>query len=144
MLTKVAPKLTSAEFKPSSIRLLVERADGRYDYYPIKLGDRKGLFAEILVTPPVIADGLVRYERKLYAVTKRDILRRRINVAHPVIRASQPDIPSASSGVPGVDVAGQAGAGEQPGSGPNLDEQILQSANLVFEEQMRTLYGAED
>ena len=52
----------------------------QWDYFKIKLGEQKGLFLGIEVTPPILADGYATVGDKLYLVGVKDILRRRVNI----------------------------------------------------------------
>ena len=52
-----------------------------FDYYPVKVGPHSlSIFLSIEVSPPVLTDGFICYQRKIYKVSANDLLRRRINV----------------------------------------------------------------
>lgn len=83
MTSTVEPKHTSHELKPLA-NTFATMVGTEFHYFGIKLGERKGNFVELLQNPPMIADGFVTFERKLYRVNKTDIFKGKVNVSSPV------------------------------------------------------------
>jgi hypothetical protein len=110
-----------------------------YDYYPIKLkpislGDK---FIRIEKSPPVLADGLIICNKKVYTITKQELLRRKFNVANecPV---------STTKHTSTTNTVASASPGLQPGLSETLGDEVAQDVNLAWEEQVGALLYAEN
>lgn len=119
-----------------------------YDYYPIKFGEVKGDFVSLQRCPPILAEGYVTYQKKLYKVTLKDLLRSRVNVGvgpysvpttNNVAGAAITAAAAPSSPTPGLQVT----AG-QPELDPITGVQVTQAADVAWKEQVDSLLYSVD
>lgn len=109
-----------------------------YDYYSLKVSKEptgsSGLFHRIEKLPPVLADGLVIFNKKIYAVSRKDLLRRRINVSTEYhVPVHQPIAETTVEPVV-----------EQPVTHNPAGFEVLEDANMAWDEQVRSLLYAHD
>lgn len=129
------PKLSKPDLDPSKEYFVVDNGM-LFDYYPIKIlptSFGSGRFHKIEKSPPVISDGFVIFKKKIYKLTKEDLLRRRINVSaeyHPTV---QPIV--AVSNAPDI---------HKPAVSQPSRIELSEDANVAWEEQIRTLLHADD
>lgn len=117
---------------------------GHFNYYKIKLEKevrKEGSnFVDILISPPVLSEGYISFKRKIYLVTLRDLLRRRVNVSTPITNFKF-EFPTT---VPLVvdntttSIPDKLGIGNLPGGGDD------ESINLHWEEQIESLFYLDD
>lgn len=109
-----------------------------YDYYSMKVSKEpispSGLFHRIEKLPAVLADGLVIFNKKIYAVSRKDLLRRRINVSTEYSIPVQQPV-AATTIEPIV---------EQPVTHNPAGFEVLEDANVAWDEQVRSLLHAHD
>lgn len=117
-----------------------------WDYYPMKLGDRKGDFVAITKLPPVLKEGYATYQKKLFKVTFKDFLRSRINVGQPAFTAepAATDEPSGTTDQPTATVDKPRVDSVQSGSDKSFGLQEHQAADVAWEEQVRALLHLDD
>ncbi len=132
---EVRPKESKGSLEPMANTIAV--ANGiLFDYYPVKLGVQKGLFVEILKAPAVIVEGYITYKRKLYAVSFKDYIRRKVNVA----RHFQP---IAASPIPAT-IREQLRDPVQSTVNSDTEREIHAAADLAWSEQVKSLLALDD
>jgi hypothetical protein len=150
MALEARPKESKSTLEPMPHTFAVENGLV-YDYYPIKLGLRLGDYIAIQKLPPVMKEGFVTYQKRLYKVTFRDFFRSRVNVGQPAYTPARNDDGASTSRStivdpsPSSDVAATpASVGDQQGSESTFGLQINQAADLAWEDQIRTLLFVDD
>lgn len=143
MAVTVRPKESKGALEPVKDTYAVENGV-LYDYYPIKLGDRKGDYVTIMKLPPVLKPGYVTYQKELYKVELRDFLRGRVNVGTnfkyvPAEPGATTEPEPANGAVDNASVSA-----EQQGASPDPGIQIDQAVDMAWEEQIRTLLTLDD
>jgi len=108
-----------------------------YDYYAIKFGERKGPYVELLKLPPLISEGFVTFERKLYKVQLSDYIRRRVNVTNPYRAPAA--VPS-----PNVDVVETIHDTNKPAVVQIANASLDQAVDLAWQEQIDALHYLDD
>lgn len=133
---EVRPKETRGILEPVANTIAV--ADGlMFNYYPIKLGDKKGPFRELVKIPPLIVEGFVTVGKQLFQVSTKDFIRRRVNVTSPY-RAT------ASQQSANLDVVEAVSNPEQPAVVQCIDPAIDEAANLAWQDQINALLYLDD
>lgn len=120
------PKYTRATIDKVNDTFIVK--DGLfYNYYPIKVSIMiPGKVLKIDVSPPLIADGYIVFKKKIYQVNKKDILRRKFHVS----REHRPKPIESECNIRHIN---------EPRPEQIPQDEVLQDANLAWEEQIRAL-----
>lgn len=128
-------------FKESSDNLLPKKNKAvffneqtqKWDYFEVELGEERGLFVDIKVGPPVVKLGYITFEKKLFEITPRDILRGRFNV-----RGTGARIHTITTGATNLE-SGASGDPNESGPSENFSNEEREAADLAFKEQIGTL-----
>lgn len=136
-ITEVRPKESKGTLEPMANTIAV--ANGMlFDYYAIKLGEKKGPFVELIKVPPLIVEGFVTVGKQLYVVGFKDYIRRRVNVSSPYRAAVATNQSTAN------DVVETVSNRDQSTVSQCADPAIDQAANLAWKEQIDSLLHADD
>lgn len=144
MVTVVRPKESKGALEPVTNTFAVQNGM-LWDYYPIKLGDRKGDYVAIVKLPPVLKEGYATYQKKLFKVTFKDFLRSRVNVGQPAYTAEPgTDDESGSTEQPKLVTVKPAVNSEQCRTDDTFGVQINEAADVAWQEQVRALLYLDD
>jgi hypothetical protein len=140
-----APKKSNSNLGPHPGYFQVKEGDV-YDHYAIVLGDRVGNFVKIDRLPLVRREGYVTVDSKVYLVTLKDLIRRKINVGNEPITCNRTGgnttTPRSYSDNPVV-VQGSKHSNKQ-GAGGVSEFQIDENVNLAWKNQIDSLCHLED
>lgn len=150
MANSLDPKETRTTLALVPNTLAVQNGSN-FDYYAIKLGGVVNGYLQILKMPPIIAEGYITHNRKLYKLTYRDFFRRRLNVTQPsysptsAITNSNANIstPGDSSSTVGAMVEASVN-NIQSGPVESVELQLIEIANMAWKEQVGTLLHSID
>lgn len=141
-----SPKVVKSVLEPTLNTIAIENGLF-FDYYPIKLGDKTGDFVQLTKLPPVIAEGFVTYNKRLYKLTYRDFFRRRLNVQSSYTAPTSATRTGAVESTNTPEPIGVVEAGDnsvQSGVGNSVELQVLEDANLAWDEQINSLLHSID
>lgn len=147
MATTARPKESKGVLEPTSNTFAIQ-AGMLYDYYTIRFGRKIGPYVEIQKLPPVISEGYVTYQKKLFRVTLKDYFRSRVNVEQPAytIPTSNTNDGNGSS-VPEHSASSVVAASvdlKQPRTESDAGFQVDKAVDLAWEDQIRALLYVED
>jgi len=129
----IVPKESKSNLEPTANTIAFQNGLV-YDYYAIKLGSIKGPFLELFKLPPVMQEGFITVNKKLYKISISDYIRSRVNVS-----ASSIDARISNTTAPAVVVD----PNQQP-LGVYLGIQEDGNANMAWAEQIESLLHLED
>ncbi len=141
LVTKPPRVIQSTVERSSRTQSFIVQNGLLYDYYSIKVSPtpiKEGKpFHKIEKLPSILADGLVVINKKIYIVSRKDLLRRRINVNNEYHQSTQSQ--------------------QQPVQEPTVESTVKQSTvnralgvevsedvNMAWDEQIRTLLHVND
>lgn len=148
MTSTVEPKHTSQELKPLA-NTFATLIGGEFHYFPIKLGERKGNFVELLIAPPMLAEGFVTFEKSLFRLSKADLFKGKVNVSSPVSPGNSSPVVIAEPGTeqpastPALESSPVA-VNEQSGVDGDFRLSVDENADLAWVEQIGALLHLED
>ena len=160
MAANRAPKESRATLDPKANTIAI--ANGMlFDYYSIKLGERVGPFVTLLNLPPVIPEeaAFVTISRKIYKLTPKDYIRRRVNVSNPYNpRANATNAVNSTTSAESCGGTGESTSAsnrghdlsrhnlhsDQQGSGGSTEAEEIKLANLAWLDQIETLQYIDD
>ena len=134
--TEVRPKESKGTLELMANTIAV--ANGLvFDYYPIKLGEKRGPYIDLVKVPPLIVEGFVTVGKQLFQVSYKDYIRRRVNVTNPyrVTASQQCSNHNVVQSIPDRDQQAIKQCVE-----PILDE----AANLAWKDQIDSLLHSYD
>lgn len=114
-----------------------------WDYFKIKLGEAKGLFIKLDMTPVLLKEGFLSYNRKFYKSDFDTLIKRKVYIGHPSI------IPAARTTNTSESTSGDNAGRSSSLRGNNTDQsgsvsshwlEECSAANMAWEEQIRTLH----
>lgn len=131
---------------------VVKTEDGRYQYFPAMYSmvarGTNGKFVDFVKMPPIISDGFAYYKRKIYAVTRRELLRGYINVSKPQIILPKPvnlDTTEITNDGTILSSTMETTSSDklQSGTLESVDSGINEAIDLAWQEQIDTLQYLE-
>jgi hypothetical protein len=146
MATTISPKESRGALEPVPNTYAVENGV-LYDYYPVKLGDRKGDFVTITKLPPLLREGFVTYQKKLFKVELRDFFRSRVNVGKPYVAAADgtnANTTATSDSVVSAELGQPSTTPDKQGTVDTSGIQVDEAVDLAWEEQIRALLTLDD
>lgn len=132
------------EFVPNTLAI---KNETNYEYFPLKLGPRRGDFVSIEKMPSKISEGYVMYQRKLYRLTLKDFFRNHLNVGKPNFIPEHIAVRSntvASAISTATDEGQLAGNNLQPSTVNSTGASINEELDLAWKEQIGTLLYLDD
>lgn len=148
MATQISPKESKSVLEPTRNTFAVENGI-LYDYFSIKLGERRGDYVDITKLPPVIRPGFVTFQKKLYKLELRDFFRSRLNVGQPAFSSTISSDTGADAAdatanptVTNVDTTTESDGQSRVDS--TFGVQVNQAADVAWEDQIRALLFADD
>lgn len=150
-----SPKLSLTTLEVKNNYYVVP-ANGLFHYFPIKIDEEtedKSIM-RFEKTPPILIDGIVIYQKKLYEITAKDILRCRIFKSREITtkrethgsagsQSGSTTDPTESPTTNPINTAGTEAVRYKIEQSPlrGIELEISEAADLVWEEQIESLLG---
>lgn len=145
-VTSIRPKESLAILKPVNNTYAV-RNGMLYDYYSIKLGEAtpNGKFVPLVKSPPLMKEGFVTFNKKLFKVTLRDLFRRQINVQREYQCGNTAGTSSSTRATTNQTQLDQtSNNSDQQRLSADFELQVNEAADLYWKDQIATLLFTED
>lgn len=137
------PKAVLQELNPMKDTIAVENGFF-FEYYPIKFGIELGSYVQLTKLPPVLKEGYVTFNKKLYRLTLQDLIKRRLNVGQPSYGTERVTPNSTNNQPVASEMVTTRVDTIEPGLGDPAEIQISQDADVAWFEQISTLLHIVD
>lgn len=110
-----------------------------YDYYPVKVSELiPGMFLKLDVSPPLLKEGTLVFQKKFYRVSVQQLLKRKIHVRSQYFPASNNTNNNETSSERQVQSRNERGAESTAWA------EELEAANMALEGQIESLRALDD
>jgi hypothetical protein len=137
-----SPKAVKPDLVPMANTIAMENGLF-FEYYPVKFGVELGQYVQLTKLPPVLKEGYVTFNKKLYKLTLQDLIRRRLNVGQPSYGTEPtPTEPGKPNTLPKV--VRTSSDNIESDTSQLAEIQICQDADMAWTEQVHTLLHTID
>lgn len=148
MTTVAGPKLSKPTLEATANTIAIQQGSG-FDYYKVKLGDRRGPFVDIYGLPPDPVTGYVTYNGNLYRLEISDYLRGRVNVSTQYRNSDNGGTTTTTTSSVDSNTLPEPAkpavlGGNKPGTSDALETQERQDADLAWTRQTEALLAIID